>query len=385
MSIEVASETLAEAVIVSQTSTGIGPSTVAHEHEQHSCANCGASLTGPYCHNCGQAAHVHKSLLHLVEEFLHGFFHFETKAWRTIPALIFKPGKLTRNYIDGQRVRYVSPLALFLFLIFLLFFVFSLGAKHEVGLVNQDPKVLQQRIDNLQVKLQKKLKRQAEETDAESRAELQTTIDELNVKLKEWQQRQRELQAAATQAQLEDKTKLKEKKQDKDHIYTLAAGFKKVKEKFDSGDLTFSSVAFVDQRMRDIFDRDDFNAELLAYKLKSASSKFAFVLLPISLPFIWILFVFRRRFTLFDHAVFSLFSLSFMAIFMMSMRVLSYLDWQTLMGFAIFFGPPLHMYAHLKGTYELGRWAALWRSIALLFIALTALAMYGFFLLLYAI
>ena len=29
-------------------------------------------------------------------------FHFDTKAWRTIPALIFKPGKLTREYIDGK-------------------------------------------------------------------------------------------------------------------------------------------------------------------------------------------------------------------------------------------------------------------------------------------
>ncbi len=66
----------------------------------------------------------------MFEELLHGIFHFETKAWRTIPALIFTPGKLTRNYIAGQRTRYVSPLALFLFLIFLMFFVFSLTSSH---------------------------------------------------------------------------------------------------------------------------------------------------------------------------------------------------------------------------------------------------------------
>ncbi|HEX8957895.1 MAG TPA: DUF3667 domain-containing protein [Burkholderiaceae bacterium] len=95
------------------------------------CANCQTPLTGPFCRMCGQQAHVHRSLLHLVEEFLHGVFHFEAKGWRTIPLLIFKPGILTRRYIDGRRKTYVSPLALFLFMVFLMFFVASLGKPSE--------------------------------------------------------------------------------------------------------------------------------------------------------------------------------------------------------------------------------------------------------------
>ena len=91
-----------------------------------SCANCGATLTGAFCQACGQAAHVHRSLLHLSEEVLHGVLHFDAKGWRTLPLLVFRPGLLTRRYIDGQRVRHVSPLALFLFTVFLMFFVFSL-------------------------------------------------------------------------------------------------------------------------------------------------------------------------------------------------------------------------------------------------------------------
>ncbi len=92
----------------------------------------GASPTAPRrCkarsgHRCGQAAHVHRSLAHLAEEFLHGILHFETKAWRTVPMLLLRPGKLTWEYIDGRRVRYVWPLALLLFLLFLMFLVFSL-------------------------------------------------------------------------------------------------------------------------------------------------------------------------------------------------------------------------------------------------------------------
>jgi len=97
----------------------------AHASVHGNCANCGAALNGHYCHQCGQSAHIHRSLLHMFEEFLHGIFHFDTKAWRTIPSLIWHPGKLTREYIAGKRTSYVSPLALFLFLNFLMFFVFS--------------------------------------------------------------------------------------------------------------------------------------------------------------------------------------------------------------------------------------------------------------------
>lgn len=101
----------------------------------HACANCGTLLTGRFCHACGQAGHLHRSLLHLVEEMVHNVLHFDAKGWRTLPLLAGRPGLLTRRYIDGQRTRYVSPLALFLFTGFLMFFVVSLtvGRVHTSG------------------------------------------------------------------------------------------------------------------------------------------------------------------------------------------------------------------------------------------------------------
>src|SRR6202453_3520526 len=98
---------------------GTSPSPRAAAPSHGSCANCGTQLNGTYCHACGQAGHRHRSLLHLSEEVLHGVLHFEAKGWRTLPLLIIRPGVLTRRYIDGQRTRYVSPLALFLFCVFL--------------------------------------------------------------------------------------------------------------------------------------------------------------------------------------------------------------------------------------------------------------------------
>src|SRR4051812_433341 len=82
-----------------------------HTHETN-CLNCGALLTGPYCHECGQHAQVHRTLSALFHDFLHGVLHFEGKIWRTLPLLAWRPGQLTRCYIEGQRARFVSPIAM---------------------------------------------------------------------------------------------------------------------------------------------------------------------------------------------------------------------------------------------------------------------------------
>src|SRR5687767_8406794 len=89
------------------------------------CLNCGATVDGAFCSSCGQRTHLHRSLLHLGHDILHGVFHFEGKLWRTIPELFFHPGRLTRRYIDGERAKFISPMALYLFSVFLMFGVFS--------------------------------------------------------------------------------------------------------------------------------------------------------------------------------------------------------------------------------------------------------------------
>ena len=54
-------------------------------------------------------------------DFVAGVLNFEGKFWRTLPMLAWCPGILTRRYIEGQRARFISPIALFLFSVFLLF------------------------------------------------------------------------------------------------------------------------------------------------------------------------------------------------------------------------------------------------------------------------
>ncbi|MCZ8087886.1 MAG: DUF3667 domain-containing protein [Brevundimonas sp.] len=111
-----------------------------HAGEAHAtCTDCGEPVSGKFCANCGQPTHVHRSLLHLGEEVLHGVMHFDTRAWRTLPLLMFNPGRLTREWVQGRRTRYVPPLAMFLFTVFVMFFILSFGGGGTVNVPQVPP------------------------------------------------------------------------------------------------------------------------------------------------------------------------------------------------------------------------------------------------------
>ena len=79
----------------------------------------------PLLRACGQKAHVHRSLRAFWHDFVHGVLNFEGKIWRTLPMLAWRPGDLTRRYIAGERARFISPVALYLFTVFLMFAVLN--------------------------------------------------------------------------------------------------------------------------------------------------------------------------------------------------------------------------------------------------------------------
>src|SRR5579859_1867166 len=104
-----------------------------HTHEKR-CLNCGAPLRGPYCSACGQKAHVHRSVRAFLQDFIQGLFNFEGKIWRTLPMLAWRPGEMTRRYIAGERARFISPVALYLFTVFAMFAVLNFtGALNTHG------------------------------------------------------------------------------------------------------------------------------------------------------------------------------------------------------------------------------------------------------------
>lgn len=113
-------EALTASAVVDEAAHGGGDP--AHTHTE--CLNCGAHLHGLYCHACGQSADDHhRSIGHLLWEAVEGFTHLDGRLAKTLPALLFKPGRLARDHIEGRRQRHVPPFRLFL--ITLLVFMFS--------------------------------------------------------------------------------------------------------------------------------------------------------------------------------------------------------------------------------------------------------------------
>jgi hypothetical protein len=118
------------------------------------------------------------------------------------------------------------------------------------------------------------------------------------------------------------------------------------------------------------------NPELALYRLKNTAYKFSFLLIPISLPFLWLMFALRRDIVLYDHAVFSLYSLSFMALLFTAVALLSLTPLDASLALVVLVVPPLHMFLQLRETYALRTRTALWRTAALLAVAGTAFALF---------
>src|SRR5579859_161612 len=101
------------------------------------CANCAAVLRGPYCHVCGQGADRHRrSLPHLIWEAIESLFHLDGRLARTVPDLLFRPGRLARDYMEHRIARHVPPFRTFL--VALLIFIFAAEhATHEMAKANE--------------------------------------------------------------------------------------------------------------------------------------------------------------------------------------------------------------------------------------------------------
>lgn len=91
------------------------------------CSNCATALSGPVCHSCGQTSDTyHRPVWDLLLDILDGLLGLEGRLWRTLPPLMFRPGKLTLNYLSGVRARYVMPFRLYLTASVLFFLAFSM-------------------------------------------------------------------------------------------------------------------------------------------------------------------------------------------------------------------------------------------------------------------
>ena len=328
-----------------------GRPAVGHE-ESEACANCGTERVGPYCHACGQAGHVHRNLGALVHDIAHGVFHFEGKLWHTLPLLAWRPGELTRRYVDGERAKFVSPMALFLFCVFLMFAILPhlAGGHTDLGTKVSVATELSQERTKLATLQAKRVK----QTDPEDIADLDKRIAKSRESV--------DALEGVIKSGVSD-------------IPTAVAAAKR-----DGGGAINANTGWhwLDTAVNHAAE----NPQLLLYKLKMNAYKYSWALVPISLPFIWLLFFWRRDVGLYDHAIFAIYSLSFMSLATVILVVLSKIGLPAAIAWlAAMIIPPVHMYRQLKGTYRLRRLGALVRTFFLLWFTLITSSIFFSFLL----
>lgn len=303
------------------------------------CLNCGAALTGSYCASCGQSAHVHRTFGAIWHDLMHSVLHFDGKLWRTLPELALRPGQLTRRYIHGERTKFVSPFALFLFSALLMYAVYSIfghhGSSSEIG-ARERARVLQSQVEKLDDRIQS------------AEAELQ----------------QPDL-SASRRAKLQQR--LTEARDDRQELATAGAIAADVGGKPARDDLAGRSVV----------EKIQTNKEFVAYRLKANAYKFSWALILLSTPLVWLLFAWRRDYGLYDHATFVTYSISFMSLLFSLWMVASAIGFATgivtlaLMLFALW-----HMYVDMRDAYRLSRAGALLRLPLLYGIAAVSAGMF---------
>lgn len=102
------------------------------------CPNCGSLLVTEFCAQCGQEnKDYHISFFHLIGDFLGDTFNFDTRLTNSIKPLLFKPGLLTREYMDGRRARYVPPLRTYLFISIVFFALAALSNEPDSYVIHE--------------------------------------------------------------------------------------------------------------------------------------------------------------------------------------------------------------------------------------------------------
>lgn len=309
------------------------------------CLDCHCPLVGDYCHCCGQRAVVHRTLSAFLHDLARSVFHLDGKIWRTLLLLAWRPGELSRRYIDGERTKFVSPLALFLFSVLMMFMVFNATGsslmRFDEAVIAAESRDVEERIPRLE----------RERQILEARGLRTSGIDKLLMK---------------SRAKLE-----------------AIEAIRSADERLFGGNIK-TGWEKLDQKLT----KANQNPQLFAYKIRTNAYKFSWAMIPLSLPFIWFLFINRpahsHKFGGYEHLVLVTYSAAFMSITLVAFLLLvsAGLNY-AVFNFLFLAIPPVHLYCHLKGAYGLSWFSAAWRALTLAIFAAIALGLFGSSLLLF--
>ncbi|HEX8471569.1 MAG TPA: DUF3667 domain-containing protein [Brevundimonas sp.] len=336
------------------------------------CANCEVPLQGTYCYNCGQLAEdFHRNSWHLLVEAVESLLHLDGRLFKTLPGLIWRPGQLTRDYLEGKRAWQVQPFRMFLVILLIVLFVGHLATKsaeHKAEAQGGDHSTT-----NLVVPADSAAASDLEKARAQIQADPDMSASEKAAALAatrgDW---------AAFSAHIAENAR---ETAAADDGHRPASSPPPAPSAATATATADGENLHVNSR---ILEGDDPRlqgfkhwAEARLTAVKDDPERFALIMeiwlhrvailaLPVSALMLSLLFIFNRRYFVFDHLIFSMHSLSFQmllvtVILLLSMIVGGAAWWLILI-------MPVHLYVHMKGAYQRSAFGTVARMSALFFL-----------------
>jgi len=163
------------------------------------CLNCENDISEEdnFCSRCGQVNDLKKvSLKQYLSAYFDDFLSFDGRLLNTVVALIFKPGYVTKNYVEGRRISYVNPFRLYInitILFFLLLVLFSTYDQYKPGVENSasildqlDKDEAMAAIDSIKIATLKELKNPDLDLDSSAIAAINNGINLVDSKIDEF-------------------------------------------------------------------------------------------------------------------------------------------------------------------------------------------------------
>lgn len=290
------------------------------------CPNCETVLVGTYCHACGQMApDFHKSIWALGREALENFFHLDGRLARTLPRPILRPGRLTRDYLDGRRAAQVPPLRMFLVVLVLAFVAGQCAAPRDA--TTPPPPTAELEV-------------------ARERVAADPTLSA--------GEKEAVLRLIERSARVEGGEPM-----------SVEAAIATVRQQVEGG---VAAPGWLAGRFAAV-DAEPGRFEML---LGIWAQRVALLALPLSALFLTGLFLWRRDLVVFDHLIFSMHSLTFqLLLFTVALgasRMIGPAGWWLL------WLAPAHLFAHMRVAYGSGVLMTLARMTALFWLSIGALA-----------
>ncbi|MBR8535661.1 DUF3667 domain-containing protein [Carboxylicivirga sediminis] len=237
------------------------------ENELIICKNCDNQFSGKYCSNCGQSVkELERPIRFMIADFMGTIITFDTRLVKTLVTILFKPGRLTLDYIAGKRARYMPPFRFYLFISFVMFLLMSIVTNNSI----------QYNYDNTKNKVET------------GKAEITAMVDSVKHSNDSIYVAAREAIKAELDSSQIDSTEL-------DKMDSFIADIENAVEDVDDSDSKYAKTA---RMIKDY-------PELYVNKLYQFTSWSLFLFMPIFAFFLWISF-FRTRSLYIGHLIFAL-------------------------------------------------------------------------------